>query len=361
MLLCSVFENFRDVTLKEFQLDPAHFYSAPGLSWSAMLKMTKVELQLITDIDSLNFVSHGIRGGVSFIAHRYAEANNPYIDNYDPTKELYLFLADANNLYAYGMTQNLPKSGFRFLSDREIQKLDILNVPDDGPKGYLLSVDLKYPEHLHDLHNDFPLVPEKKHIPNAMLSDYAKQLWLEHHPTKSGNITGRGKQEEIITDLSDKSKYILHFRNLKQYVDLGKELNAIYQVLEFDQDAWLKPYIDFNTKKRQEAKSEFENNFYKILNVSIFGKTIESSRNYKCIYLINNYTKLKRVVSKPSFESCKILHNNLVAAQCKNLSVTIHKPIYADQAILDINRILMNVFSLKYISRKTMAPSANFL
>ena len=246
----------------------------------SLLKMTyaksKVELQLITDIDILNFVSRDIRGGVSFIAHRYAEANNPYIDNYDPTKELsYLFLADANNLYAYGMTQNVPKSGFRFLSDREIQKLDILYVPDDGPKGYLLSVELKYPEHLHDLHNDFPLAPEKKHIPNAMLSDYAKQLWLEHHPTKSGNITGRGKckQEKLITDLSDKSKYILHFLNLKQYVELGMEISAIYQVLEFDQDAWLKPYIDFNTKKRQEAKSESEKFFFtKFLTLVFLGR-----------------------------------------------------------------------------------------
>ena len=141
------------------------------------------------------------------------------------------------------------------------------------------------------------------------------------------------------------------------------EISAIYQVLEFDQDAWLKPYIDFNIKKRQEAKSDFEKkNFYKILNVSIFGKTIENLCNYKCIYLINNDTKLKRVVSTPSFESCKILDNNLVAAQCKNLSVTINKPIYAGQVILDISRILMNDFFFSQnISRKPMARSANFL
>ena len=167
LLLCSVFENFRDVILREFQLDPAHFYSSPGLSWSAMLKMTKIELQLLTDIDILNFVSRGIRGGISFIGQRYAEANNPYIANYNPAQKLsFLHLLDANNLYGWAMSQPMPISGFRFLNDHEVQKLNILNVPDDNPKGYLLSVDLIYPETLHDLHNDFPLAPEKKHIPN---------------------------------------------------------------------------------------------------------------------------------------------------------------------------------------------------
>ena len=133
-----MFENFRDVTLKEFQLDPAHFYSSPGLSWSAMLKMTGVELELLTDIDMLNFVSRGQRGGISFIGHRFAEANNPHCRNYDPAKPLsQIQLLDFNNLYGWAMSQPLAKGGFRFLSDLEIHSLDILNQPDDGPKGWL--------------------------------------------------------------------------------------------------------------------------------------------------------------------------------------------------------------------------------
>ena len=131
LLLCSIFENFRDVTLREFQLDPAHFYSAPGLSWSAMLRMSKVELQLLTDIDMLNFVSRGLWGGISFIAHRYAEANNPHISKYDPTKPLsYIQLLDANNLYGWAMSQPLAKGGFRFLKKSELQIFDVLNVSD---------------------------------------------------------------------------------------------------------------------------------------------------------------------------------------------------------------------------------------
>ena len=189
LLLCSVFENFRDVTQREFQLDPAHFNSAPGLSWSAMLKMKKVELELLTDIDMLNFVSSGIRGGISFIAHRYAEANNPRVEGYDPSKPLsYIQLIDSNNLYGWGMNQPLPISGFRFLSDDELENLDVLKIPDDSPKGLVLFVDLLYDKSLHDWHNDYPLCAEKKHIPNDQLSPFAKTLWLQQHPSTPINV-----------------------------------------------------------------------------------------------------------------------------------------------------------------------------
>lgn len=208
LLLSSVFENFRDVTLRDFQLDRAHFYSAPGLSWSAMLKLCKVELQLLTDVEMLNYVSSGLRGGISFIGHRYAEANNPRVTNFNPSKPLsYIQLLDANNLYGWAMSQPLPKGGFRFLKKNEIEKFDIFNVAEDGQKGWLMSVDLEYPKTLHDLHNDFPLALEKKHITNDQLSPYAKQLWLRQHPSASGKMTGRGKQEKLITDLCDKKQY----------------------------------------------------------------------------------------------------------------------------------------------------------
>lgn len=353
LLLCSVFENFRDVTLREFQLDPAHFYSAPGLSWSAMLKMTKVELQLLTDVDILNFVSRGQRGGISFIGHRYAVANNPHVKNYNPSEPLsYIQLLDANNLYGWAMSQPLAKGGFRFLNNTEIQMLDVLKVPDDSQKGYLLSVDLEYPKALHDLHNDFPLAPEKKHIPNDQLSPYAQRLWLQQHASASGKIIGRCKQEKLITDLSDKKEYVVHYRNLKLYIELGMKLKTIHRVLEFDQDTWLKPYIDFNTKKRQEAKTQFEKNFYKILNCSVFGKMMENQRKYKDVKLINNEKRLKTIVAKPTFESCRIFNNNLVAAHCKNVKVTITKPVFVGQAILDLSKLVMYRFYYNYLKQR---------
>ena len=225
LLLCSVFENFRDVTIKKYQLDPAHFYSSPGLRWSAMLKMTKVELELLTDIDMVNFVSRGIRGGVSFVGHRHAVANNPLVSTYDDTKPLsYLMLLDANNLYGWAMCQPLPKGGFRFISEDELQSLDVMTIAEDSRKGYIMEVSLHYPEHLHSKHNDFPLAPEKKFIPNNELSSYAKQMWLELHPNSAGKIVGRTRQDKLITDLHDKEHYIVHYKTLKLYLELGLEI-----------------------------------------------------------------------------------------------------------------------------------------
>lgn len=152
-----------------------------------MLKMTKVELQLLTDIDILHFVKRGQRRGKSFIGHKHAMANNPLVPNYDPLKPLsYIQLLDANNLYGWAMSQPLPKGGFRFLKERELEHLDILNIPDDNHKGYLVEVSLRFPKKINDMHNNFPLAPEKKCITNDQLSPYAKALWLQLHPCTSG-------------------------------------------------------------------------------------------------------------------------------------------------------------------------------
>ena len=234
LLLCSVFKYFRDVTMDEFQLDPVYFYSSPGLSWAAMLKMIKVELQLLTDIDMLHFVRRGQRGGISFIGHRHVLANNPLVPNYDLSKPLsYIQFLDANNLYGWAMSQPLPKGGFRFLKERELEHLDILNIPDDNHKGYLVEVSLRYPKKIHDLHNGFPLAPEKKCIANDQLSPYAKALWIQLHPCRSRKIVRQPKQEKLITDLHDKDHYVVLYRNLKLYVQLGMEIKSIHKALEF--------------------------------------------------------------------------------------------------------------------------------
>ena len=353
LLLCLVFENFRDVTMDEFQLDPVHFYSSPGLSWAAMLKMTKVELPLLTYIDMLHFVRRGQRGGLSFIGHRHAVANNPLVPNYDLSKPLsYIQLLDANNLYGWAMSQPLPKGGFRFLKERELEHLDILNIPDDNQKGYLVEVSLRYPKKIHDLHNGFPLAPEKKCIANDQLSPYAKTLWRQLHPSKSGKIVGRPKQEKLITDLHDKDHYVVHYRNLKLYVQLGMEIKSIHKALEFNQDTWLKRYIDFNTQKRKDAKTQFKKNFYKILNCSVFGKMMEDQLKYKKISLVSNPKALKKITSKPTFETCKIFHEKLVAAQCRNASVAITKPVYVGQAVLDLSKVLMYDFYYNYLKSR---------
>ena len=162
LLLADVFENFRSLCMKDYGLDPAHFYTTPGLSFQACLKMTGVELDLFTDPEKHLFIENNIRGGVSMISNRYAKANNKYTeDGLDATRPTsFVSYLDANNLYGYAMSQPLPTGNFRFLTKDQIDNLDILNIPDDHPMGYILEVDLEYPDSLHELHNDYPLAPK---------------------------------------------------------------------------------------------------------------------------------------------------------------------------------------------------------
>lgn len=158
LLLADVFENFRDVCMKNYKLDPAWYYAAPVLSWDALLKSTDVELDLLSDVDMLLFFERSIRGGVSMISHRYAEANNKYMKDYDNKKpSKYLMYLDANNLYGHAMLRFLPTGGFKWMTLKELENIDF----DSLDEGYMLEVDLEYPQNLHDLHNGYPLAPEK--------------------------------------------------------------------------------------------------------------------------------------------------------------------------------------------------------
>ena len=177
LLLADVFENFRRVCLNYYGLDPAHYYTSPGLAWSACLKMTDVELELLTVPDMYLFVEEGIRGGISMNSNRYGKANNLYVPDFDSTQDKnYIMYLDANNLYGWAMSQPLPTHGFFWLTEHEIEELNVMSIPDDGEEGYNLEVDLEYPKELHDLHSDYPLAPETMKVTPNMLSLYCQQL-----------------------------------------------------------------------------------------------------------------------------------------------------------------------------------------
>ena len=146
-MLADVFENFRNKCIEIYKLDPAHFLSAPGLAWQACLKKTKVELELLTDIDMLLMVEKGTRGGICQAIHRYAKANNKYMKNYDKnTTSSHLIYLDANNLYGWAMSQKLPVNGFEWvISLSKFDERFIKNYDENSDKGYFLEVDVEYP------------------------------------------------------------------------------------------------------------------------------------------------------------------------------------------------------------------------
>ena len=252
LLLADVFENFRKTCLEYYKLDPCHYFTSPGLSWDAMLKMIDIKLELMTDIDMFQFIEKGLRGGISYIANRYGKANNKYMKDYNekaPSK--YIMYHDANNLYGWAMSQYLPTGGFRWMTEKQINKIDLTKYKEDSTRGLILEVNLEYPKKLHDLHNDYPLGPEKVKVTNKMLSEYSKKIADKY------NIS-TGLVHKLIPTLGNKEKYVLHYRNLQLYIDLGLKVTKVHRVLKFDQSPWLKQYIDFNTEKRKNAKNAFE-------------------------------------------------------------------------------------------------------
>ena len=177
LLLADVFENFRKTCLQYYKLDPCHYFTSPGLSWDAMLKMTNIQLELMTDIDMFQFIEKGMRGGISYIANRYGKANNKYMREYDekaPSK--YIMYLDANNLYGWAMSQYLPTGGFKWLTEKQINKINLAQYNEDSNKGLILEVDMEYPKELHDIHNDYALAAEKVKVTDNMLSGYYKKI-----------------------------------------------------------------------------------------------------------------------------------------------------------------------------------------
>ena len=346
LLLADVFENFRKTCLEYYKLDPCHYFSSPGLAWDAMLKMTKIKLELMTDVDMYLFIEKGLRGGISYIANRYGEANNKYMKDYnenEPSK--YIMYLDANNLYGWAMSQYLPTGGFKWFNKQEIEDLDLNEYGKENEKGLILEVDLEYPKELHNLHNDYPLAPEKIKVTKDMISDYSRKI-AEKFKISTGLV------HKLIPTLGKKEKYVLHYRNLQLYLDLGLKLTKIHQVLEFNQSPWLKQYIDFNTQKRTNAKNSFEKDFFKLMNNSVFGKTMENIRNRVDIRLITDKKQFLKWASKPTFVSNKIFNENLVAIHKIKEQIKLNKPAYVGMCILDLSKTLMYDFHYNYIKQK---------
>lgn len=344
LILADVFENFRNMCLKTYHLDPAHYYTAPGLSWDAMLKLTRVQLELIDDIDMHLMVENGIRGGISMISQRYAKANNSYIQGYDETKPCnYVMYFDANNLYGWAMSQSLPHDGFKWVDEPE--SIDYMNISEDAETGYILEVDLEYPTELHDDHNDYPLAPEKSTVQINDLSDYSRNF------RKELNMKGKGSQK-LIPNLRNKEKYVVHYRNLQQYVSYGLKVTKVHRVIMFQQSKWLGEYIILNTDKRKIAKTPFEKDFFKLMNNAIFGKTMENVRKRINVEMVNTEKRFKKTVAKPTFVKFKIFNEDLTAVHCLQASLKLDKAIQVGFSILDLSKTLMYEFHYDYMKKK---------
>ena len=230
-------------------------------------------------------VEEGIRGGICHSIQQYAKANNKHMKGYNNNEESscnqYL---DANNLYGWEMSKKLPTNGFKWIDINEINEDFIKNYNENDTIGYIFEVDVEYPKRLHELHSDLPFLSERMEV---------------------------NKCKKLVCNLFNKKKYVAHINTLKQALNHGLKLGKIHRVIEFNQEAWLKPYIDMNTELRKEARNDFEKGLFKLMNNSVFGKTMENIRKHRDIKLVKTDKKRSKLVSEPNYHTINLISEDL--------------------------------------------------
>ena len=217
------------------------------------------------------------------------------------------------------MSQPLPAGGFKWV---DVNHNEISELATRTDKGYLLEVDVSYPKELHNPHNDLPFMCERMEI-NGI--------------------------EKLVANFRDKKNYVIHIQALNQALQHGLRLDRIHRAIEFDQSPWLKTYIDFNTQLRTAATNDFEKDFFKLMNNSVFGKMMENIRKHRNIKLVTTEEKYLCTVMKPNFKSGVLFGEDLMGCEMGKIKVVMNKPVYLGQAILDLSKIVMYEFHYDYM------------
>ena len=230
---------------------------------------------------------------------------------------------DANSFYATAMCEPLSVDEFAWMEEDELLKWE--EFVDGEGVGCVLEVDLEYPRELHDFHNDYPLAPESICV---------------------------GGVEKLIPNIRDKKRMVLHGKNLQLYLSLGLKLKKIWRGVSFREEAFMKPYIELNTKLRTAAKNDFEKDFFKLMSNIVFGKTMENVRKRANVFLVNSRKEKSELVSKINFEKSAHFRRRLSAIHMQKLKVKMTKPIFCGAAILDLSKCIMYRFYYGYAKKK---------
>lgn len=255
ILLAEIFQEFRKKMFSFSGLDPAHYISLPSYGYDSMLKITESEIELPMDIDIVQFLENGKRGGVSFINTRQLAQ--------DEGGQSDIIYIDRNNLYGEAQMQKLPYSEFTWLTREEIRCFDV-KMNCDGDYGYIIECDLAYPKKLHSTHANLPLAPEILEVTYDNLSPYARNALLI-----SENIK-KYKDTKLMSTFHDRENYVTHIRNLQLYLSLGMKLLKISRVLKFYQKKFISPYIEKTTEARKNSQTKFEMDLFKKLVIVFF-------------------------------------------------------------------------------------------
>ena len=305
----------------------------------------KPSINVVTDPDMYMMFERGIRGGVSQISHRYAKANNPHLDDYDPSKpNSYIMYVDANNLYGWSMMQNLPVSGFEWVDNMSIE--DVIAGDWSGETGLFVEVDMEYPMELHDAHNDLPLAPEKVNLGFSDASPAAQAIYT--------GVSTTVKNEKLCGHFRPREKYVVHARVLQLYSRMGMRVTKLHRAIKCKQAQFLKPWIEMNSNKRAKAKNDFEKDLYKLSNNAVFGKTMQNQRAQSDVRIALTDQQMMKFAAKSSFNSRFQIEDDSTNVVCtfKKEEVTLDKPIFMGAAILDFSKELMFKFHYDVIRAK---------
>tara|TARA_R110002074_G_scaffold208875_1_gene377725 strand:+ start:307 stop:3366 length:3060 start_codon:yes stop_codon:yes gene_type:complete len=293
--LAEVLTRFRTLMLESHGIDPCAYFSLPGASWAAMLKITKTELDTVPP-EMYQWLESGVRGGLAVASRHYADSASGSITYFD-----------ANNLYGWAMSQPLPLGGYEWVHER---------VDLDG-YGHILEVDLEYPEalHSHAAHRQLPLAPDFRECPDGFI--------------------------KLCGTFEPKERYVLHDRALDYYVAKGLVVTKVHRIMRFRQRAWLKPYIDLNSSLRAASTNTFDSNLYKLMNNAVYGKTLESTRNRCKVRTFTDRDKFEAFVSKPEFVSATPLGPHMVQATAARTFMRCDKVPAVGVTILDLSKLHM--------------------
>ena len=358
LLLADVFEEFRSMAINDYQLDPANYLTAPSLFNDANYKLRNNEIENMTDIDMFIMFEKAKRGGLCTIgSDRYVEANNKYMKEYDKSKpSKYVIYIDANGLYSDAMSKPLPTNDFKWEDTKIFTDDYIKNIPDDGinGRGFIFEVDIEYPKELHNYFNDYIPLPENIAFES---SPYMKEA-------ATGMEIKSNKQIKLTCCLTNKNQYVVHYAELKSALNKGIKLKTIHRVISFKQSCWMKEYIMFNQNKRIQAKNEFEKDFYKLANNSVYGKTMENVRNRRDVKLTTDEKIKQKYANSGWYKDFKLFKDEgetegLYAVEMAKKKVVMNKPIAIGVSVLAWSKVRMfdfyyDVVKMKYNDKVKM-------
>ena len=341
LLLADVFENFRDTAFEAQNLDPLYKWSAPGYSWECAMYSSKVSLEYVKDFEILNMLEGAIRGGPTFVTERICTANSENLGAdvaFDETKpRKHVMYNDLNALYSCCMTKKLPYKDFKMLTPEEVEAIDIMSLDADADTSYIFEVDLDYPQHLHDSHDDLPLAVEKRAVLPSDLSPTQAKLVGLYEKVRTKPLGG----EKLIMTLYPKKNYVTYLKTLQFYVRHGLLITKVHRGFSFTQGYVLKDYIESNIAKRRETSSALMSDLYKLLNNSLYGKTLQNSKNFMDVLFCLDRERTVDVLAKSNLKTFFPLSENITVCFLNRERILCNSFTYLGFVILELAKLVL--------------------